>query len=125
MTVWSNTAINAAIASIPEDGWVDIDHTEGGFAQVSEGAYSGLRLIVRRTRLADADQAPLVPTWRHHSFLTDLAATAVAVDRFHRHNAVVQLAIRDLKENSGLRHVPSGTVRRQQRLARLRRRRAG
>ena len=30
------------------------------------------------------------------------------VDRFHRHHAVVELAIRDLKEGAGLEHVPSG-----------------
>ncbi len=42
------------------------------------------------------------PRWR-----TDLAADAVTLDRFHRHHAVVELAIWDLKENSGLGH-PSG-----------------
>jgi hypothetical protein len=30
------------------------------------------------------------------------------VDREHRHHAVVELAIRDLKEGAGLSHVPSG-----------------
>jgi Arc/MetJ family transcription regulator len=33
---------------------------------------------------------------------------AVDVDKFHRHHAVVELAIRDLKEGAGLEHVPSG-----------------
>ena len=32
----------------------------------------------------------------------------VDVDAFHRHHAVVELAIRDLKEGAGLDHVPSG-----------------
>ena len=67
-----------------------------------------LRLIVRRTRLAEGAQPALFPAWRHHAFLTDLAADTVAVDRFHRHHAVVELAIRDLKANAGLDHVPSG-----------------
>ena len=30
------------------------------------------------------------------------------IDRFHRQHAVVELAIRDLKEGAGLEHVPSG-----------------
>ena len=40
--------------------------------------------------------------------LTDLTADAVAVDAFHRRHAVVELAIRDLKEGAGLDHIPSG-----------------
>lgn len=48
------------------------------------------------------------PDWWHHAFLTDLNATTVDVDKFHRHHAVVELAIRDLKQGAGLDHVPSG-----------------
>ena len=66
------------------------------------------RLVVRRTRLTDTAQQRLWPDWRHHAFLTDLDGDAVSVDAFHRHHAVVELAIRDLKEGAGLDHVPSG-----------------
>ena len=66
------------------------------------------RLVVRRTRLTDTAQQRLWPDWRHHAFLTDLTGDAVDVDAFHRHHAVVELAIRDLKEGAGLDHVPSG-----------------
>ena len=48
------------------------------------------------------------PDWRHHAFVTDRAGTAVAVDADHRRHAVVELAIRDLKQGSGLCHCPSG-----------------
>jgi hypothetical protein len=41
-------------------------------------------------------------------FLTDLDGTAIELDKFHRHHAVVELAIRDLKHGAGLEHVPSG-----------------
>ena len=102
-----NTAISAAVAAIDEDAWVDIDYTEGGFAQVAECTYKGRRLIVRRTRLADTAQARLWPNWRHHAFLTDLEGEASGVDAFHREHAVVELDIRDLKEGAGLEHVPS------------------
>ncbi len=40
--------------------------------------------------------------------MTDLVGGAVEVDAFHRRHAVVELAIRDLKEGAGLEHVPSG-----------------
>ena len=32
----------------------------------------------------------------------------MGLDAFHRHHAVVELAIRDMKEGAGLEHVPSG-----------------
>ena len=103
-----NTAISKAIAAIDEATWVDIDYTPDGEAQVAECTYRGRRLIVRRTRLTDTTQAQLWPDWRHHAFLTDLDDDAVTVDAFHRHHAVVELAIRDLKEGAGLEHCPSG-----------------
>jgi hypothetical protein len=109
-------AIAAAIASIPETAWQEIDYTPDGQAQVADCAYTTgkgrhavtRRLVVRRTRLTDRSQQRLWPDWRHHAFFTDLDGTAVAVDKFHRHHAVVELAIRDLKEGAGLEHVPSG-----------------
>jgi hypothetical protein len=109
-------SIAAAIASIEETAWRSIDYPPGGQAQVAECAYTAgsgkrrvtRRLIVRRTRLVDTTQQRLFPDWRHHAFVTDLTGDAVDVDRFHRHHAVVELAIRDLKEGAGLEHVPSG-----------------
>ena len=59
-------------------------------------------------RLTDKQQLKPWPDWRHFGFLTDLDATAVEFDKFHRQHAVVELAIRDLKEGAGLEHVPSG-----------------
>ena len=109
MAVRTNTkGIAAAIAAIDEEAWADIDYTPGGRAQVAGCDYKGRRLVVRRTRLTGARQARLWPDWRHFGFLTDLAGTAVDLDAFHRRHAVVELAIRDLKEGAGLEHVPSG-----------------
>ena len=101
-------SLRAVIDAIDEAEWVDIDYTPDGVAQVAETAYKGRRLIVRRTRLVDPRQLRLWPDWRHHAFLTDLDGSAVELDAFHRHHAVVELAIRDLKEGAGLEHVPSG-----------------
>jgi hypothetical protein len=97
-----------AIAAIDEDDWVDIDYTPDGQAQVAECTYNGRRLVVRRTRLTDRHQAKLWPDWRHFAFLTDLSGDTATVDAFHRQHAVVELAIRDLKEGAGMDHVPSG-----------------
>ena len=104
----NNVAVARAIAAIDEDDWVDIDYTPDGEAQVAECRFGNRRLVVRRTRLLDKCQRRLWPDWRHFAFLTDLDGDAVAVDAFHRQHATVELDIRDLKEGSGLEHVPSG-----------------
>ena len=112
----SSKGISDAITAIPDDAWTRIEYTDDGEAEVAECDYTTgagkravtRRLVVRRTRLTDKKQLKLWPDWRHFGFLTDLDGTAVDVDRFHRQHAVVELAIRDLKEGAGLEHVPSG-----------------
>lgn len=64
------------------------------------------RLIVRRTRLLGA-QAELWPDWRHFAFLTNRTDPLELVESEHRQHAVVELAIRDLKDQA-LAHFPSG-----------------
>jgi hypothetical protein len=103
-----NTAIVKAIGTIAEKAWVPIGYTADGEAQVAECVYKGRRLVVRRTRVTDKQQAELWPNWRRHAFLTDLTDDTVTIDKFHRHHAVVELSIRDLKDGAGLEHVPSG-----------------
>jgi hypothetical protein len=106
ITVRQTKPIRAAIATIPQDAWVDIVYPDGGIAQVAETRYRGDRLIVRRTRLVGA-QAELFPNWRYHAVATDRVGTTVWLDQDHRRHAVVELCIRDLKAE-GLRHHPSG-----------------
>lgn len=101
-------ALASAIAGIAEDDWTEIDYPEGGRAEVAECTYQQHRLIVRRTRLV-GPQAALWPDWRHFAFLTDLEGSAVELDAFHRHHAVVELVIDDLKEGAGMEHCPSGS----------------
>lgn len=119
---WSITvrlipATKQAIAAIDDDAWSDIEYTLAGQAQVAETIYTSgkgnkqrtVRLVVRRTRLTDKAQRRLWPDWRHHAFITsNKTIDAVEADRFHREHAVVELAIRDLKEGAGLEHIPSG-----------------
>jgi hypothetical protein len=108
ITVNQNKSVTGAIEAIDEALWTPIDYTTGGQAEVAECPYGdGHRLVVRRTRLT-GKQAELFPSWRHHAFITDREGTAVALDADHRGHAVVELAIRDLKEGAGLAHCPSG-----------------
>jgi hypothetical protein len=106
--VRQTATVTAAIASLPEQAWVDIDYPDGGIAQVAETTLGGDRLVVRRTRLT-GPQATLWPDWRYHAFVSDREGSAAELDADHRHHAVCELAIRDLKDGAGLRHCPSGS----------------
>jgi hypothetical protein len=99
--------VAATIAAIGEHAWVDIDYPDGGLAQVAETTLGPDRLIVRRTRLT-GPQATLWPEWRYHAFVTDRQGSAVELDADHRHHAVCELAIRDLKDGAGMHHCPQG-----------------
>ena len=116
ITVRINPAIREAIDTIDEKAWTTILYPAGGEAQVAETIYvtgvgrrqRRLRLVVRRTRLTGRAQRTLWPDWRHHVFITSIDLPVVAMDQFHRDHATVELAIRDLKEGSGMEHCPSG-----------------
>lgn len=81
---------------------------------LDELAKRGLAYEHRPTSLRatgeQAHQAALWPDWRHFAFLTDLEGSAVELDAFHRHHAVVELAIDDLKEGAGRFTLPLGQL---------------
>jgi hypothetical protein len=92
---------------IDETAWTTIsDYPDTGEAQIAETVLGGRRLIVRRTRLVGA-QAELFPDWRHFPFLTNRTESIAVVEAEHRRHAVVELVIRDLKDQA-LAHFPSG-----------------
>jgi hypothetical protein len=100
-------AIPAAIAAIPERDWIDLeDYPDDGEAQIAQTMIGQQRLVVRRTRLVGR-QAELWPDWRHFAFLTNRTDPLAVVEAEHRQHAVVELAIRDLKDQA-LAHFPSG-----------------
>lgn len=108
ITAPQNPGVKKAISGIDEGTWTPIEYTDNGEAWVAETGYGdGHRLIVRRTRLAETQPA-LFPVFRYHAFITNRVGDAVSLDADHRRHAVVELAIRDLKEGSGLSHCPSG-----------------
>ncbi len=99
--------VTEQIAGIPEEAWQTLeDYPEDGEAQIAESSYAGKRMIVRRTRLVGA-QAELWPDWRHFAFLTNRSEPLQTVEAEHRQHAVVELTIRDLKDQA-LAHFPSG-----------------
>ena len=124
ITIPHNAKVKAATEAIDDDAWQAIAYTRGGEAQVAEstiepgrrgdklrgddGEAAKLRLIARRSRLLGA-QGELWPNWRYHCFVTDRDdLDTFAADTYHRGHATVELAIRDLKEGSGLSRCPSG-----------------
>jgi hypothetical protein len=107
ITVRQTPAIQRAIEQIDDKDWTPIDYTMSGEAWVAETDYQGQRLVVRRTKLHEPRPA-LFPDYRYHAFITDRVGDAIFLDVDHRRHAVVELAIRDLKEGSGFEHCPSG-----------------
>jgi hypothetical protein len=102
--------VHDAIEQIDEDAWQAIEYPDSGVAEVAETTIKvggeAQRLIVRRVRNVE-ERGQLFLTWRHHAFVTDKTGDAVALDAEHRHHAVCELAIRDIK-NEGLARCPSG-----------------
>jgi len=106
--VTQQESVRHAIERILEQSWRPLeDYPPEGIAEIAEGTLGRRRLVVRRTRLVGA-QAELFPDWRYHAFITDRAEPLVQVEAEHRRHAQIELAIRDLKEGSGLNHAPSG-----------------
>jgi hypothetical protein len=99
--------IKAAIQRIAEQDWQALeDYPETGEAQIAQAMLGDRRLVVRRTRLV-GEQAELFPDWQHFAFLTNRTDALELVEAEHRQHAVVELAIRDLKDQA-LAHFPSG-----------------
>lgn len=99
--------VSDQIQAIPESDWQTLaDYPKDGEAQIAETTYGGKRMIVRRTRLLGA-QAELWPDWRYFPFLTNRTEALEIVEAEHRQHAVVELTIRDLKDQA-LAHFPSG-----------------
>ena len=99
--------IRALIEEIDETAWVTLaDYPQGGEAQIDETKLAGWRLIVRRTRLI-GKHAELFPNWQHFAFASNRTEPLLLVEAEHREHAVVELAIRDLKDQA-LAHFPSG-----------------
>jgi Transposase DDE domain group 1 len=121
-----NPAVDAAIASIPDDAFVPVrypgavtDPDTGELisdAHVAEVEYTAFadtpyeitaRLVVRRVLDANT-QDPLFPVWRYHPFFTDNTEPVTQADLTHRAHAVCETVWSDLI-NGPWAHQPSGS----------------
>ena len=99
--------VRAAIDAIDEQAWTTLtDYPPTSIAQIAETTLNGRRLIVRRVRTLDR-QGELLPSWELFPFVTNRTAALTTVEAEHRQHAVVELAIRDLKDQA-LAHFRSG-----------------
>jgi hypothetical protein len=100
-------AVRAAIEGIDESAWMTLaDSPPTSIAQIAETTLGGRRLIVRRVRTLGR-QGELLPSWELYPFATNRTDPLATVEAEHRQHAVVELAIRDLKDQA-LAHFPSG-----------------
>jgi hypothetical protein len=100
-------AVRQIVEQIPETAWQPLaDYPDTGQAQIAETSLGTRRLIVRRVRTLGA-QGQLFPDWRHFPFATNRTEPIELVEAEHRQHAVVELVIRDLKDQA-LAHFPSG-----------------
>jgi hypothetical protein len=100
-------ALAALVEQIAEEAWTTIgDYPDSGEAQIAETMLGDRRLIVRRVRTLGL-QGVLFPDWQHFPFVTNRGDEIAIVEAEHRQHAVVELVIRDLKDQA-LAHFPSG-----------------
>jgi len=99
--------VRAAIEQIDETAWHTLeDYPATSIAQIAETVLGDQRLIVRRVRTLNA-QGELLPSWEHFPFATNRSEPLAVVEAEHRQHAVIELVIRDLKDQA-LAHFPSG-----------------
>ena len=100
--------VRAAIEQISEAAWQTLaDYPPTSIAQIAETTLAGQRLIVRRVRTLNA-QGELLPSWEYFPFATNRTEPVAIVEAEHRQHAVVELVIRDLKDQA-LAHFPPVT----------------
>jgi Transposase DDE domain group 1 len=99
--------VRTAIEQIDEHAWTTLeDYPPTSIAQIAETTLGERRLIVRRVRTLNR-QGELLPSWEHFPFATNRTDALAIVEAEHRQHAVVELCIRDLKDQA-LAHFPSG-----------------
>jgi hypothetical protein len=99
--------VRAAIEQIAETAWQTLaDYPPTSIAQIAETVLGDQRLIVRRVRTLNA-QGELLPSWEYFPFATNRTEDIAIVEAEQRQHAVVELVIRDLKDQA-LAHFPSG-----------------
>lgn len=131
ITIPAWPTVTRAISHIPETSWTAIHYTDAVWDEVAQAWISdaevaevpftaftsrrkaehvACRLIVRRVKRLGrphAGQDGLFETYRYHAFITNSTLPVTAADRTHRHHAVIEQVIAELK-GGPLAHLPSG-----------------
>jgi Transposase DDE domain group 1 len=124
-TIARNPAVDAAIASIPDDAFVPVQYpgavedpdtgeliSDAHVSTVEYTAFAGTKyeitatLIVRRVLDANT-QDPLFPVWRYHPFFTNNTDPVTRADVTHRAHAICETVWSDLIDGPWA-HQPSG-----------------
>jgi hypothetical protein len=99
--------VRAAVDQIAEHEWTTLeDYPPTSIAQIAETTLGDWRLVVRRVRRL-SQQGELLPVWDYYPFATNRSDALALAEEEHRQHAVVELCIRDLKDQA-LAHFPSG-----------------
>lgn len=131
ITIPAWPTVTRAISQIPETDWAPIHYTNAVWddearawisdAEVAEIGFTAFtsrrkaehvscRLVVRRVKRlgqSPAGQDGLFETYRYHAFITNSTLPVTEADRTHRHHAVIEQVIAELK-GGPLAHLPSG-----------------
>lgn len=118
ITVKLYAGLRKLIGQIAEDAWVPIPYWLDGAADVAETTYipftrrgkaKPMRLIVRRVKPTPGSQLEFAGFhYTYHALITDREGALLELEADHRRHAVVENAIRDLKDGVALDHLPSG-----------------
>ena len=118
ITVRLSPALHQVIGLIPEKAWTSIPYWLEGAADVAETTYTPfgtrgnpVRLIVRRVKPTPGSQLKFAGfNYTHHALITDREGAMLELEADHRRHAVVENAIRDLKDGVALDHMPPAAL---------------
>ena len=100
--------VRAAIEAIAETAWSTLtDYPKTSIAQIAETRLGAVPAGRPPRPARSSRRASCCPTWEHYAFVTNRTDALHVVEAEHRQHAVVELAIRDLKDQA-LAHFPSG-----------------
>ena len=116
-TVRQHQSLRNLSEAIAEDAWTPIPYWMDAAAAVAETTYTPfqtepvaapVRLIVRRVQPTPGSQLALFASYSYHGCIADRDGETLELEADHRRHAEIENAIRDIKYNMGLNHLPSG-----------------
>ena len=103
VTTRLNPKVKDAIATIPERAWTPIRYANAVWDEVEQRWISDAE--VAEVDFTAFVQGELFAAHRHHAFITNSTLGTVEADQHHRHHAVIEQVIAELKDGP-LAHLP-------------------